>query len=226
MRMTHSRRLLMFRQRGFSAVELMAVVAIIGILVLVSTPAFLTFFNSMKVRTAANRLQSHVRLCRQVAVSRRVNVMMQLQRTAGAVAPTYQAWEEKNWTAGNVPARNANGADGNAGTADDENIVVRPANQMGIDRVTFVDSYNDTTPEDALDAPGSSVMSGSGRMFLMFLPNGQVVRLTDAGGNVSPPDTTIRMRLTRQVTRSRVDQWDITVNRAGRVGSAFNKVAP
>jgi prepilin-type N-terminal cleavage/methylation domain-containing protein len=224
--MTHSRRPAWTRGGGFSAVELMAVVAIIGILVLVTTPAFMNFYNSMKVRTAAHRVQSHVRLCRQVAVSRRVNVVMQLQRNAGAVKPTYQAWEEKNWSAGNVPARNPNGVDAVAGTADDENWVVRPENTMAVDKVTFVDSYNDTTPEDALDAPGASVMSGSGLMWLLFQANGQVVRLTAAGGNVSPPDTAVRMRFTRPITRSRVDQWDITVNRAGRVGSAFNRVAP
>ena len=212
------------RSRGFSAAEMMVVVALIGLMVLVTTPALLNFFATMKARTASNRLASQLRLCRQVAVARRTQVLMEMQRTNGTTTPTFKAWEEKSSPANIV--RDANGVDGTAGNDDDENWVVKPDKQMGIDGVTFLDSYNDTTPADPSDALGSSIMDGTGKMTLRFYPNGTVLRInrsspySDVG---SPADTLIRMRLQRRVNNTRTDNQDVTINRAGKVGADFTK---
>ena len=141
---------------GFSASEMLVVVAIIGIMVLVTTPQLLNFWNSMKVRTAAHRMMSSLRLCRQAAVSKRTDVLMQVQRTQGATQPTYKAWEERSSPRNLV--RNPNGADNTVSNLDDERWVVRPDTTMGVEKVTWVDSYDDVTPDNALDAPGTSVM--------------------------------------------------------------------
>jgi Tfp pilus assembly protein FimT len=205
---------------GFSAIEMMAVVALIGIMVLITTPAMLEFYNSMKVRTAAHRLMSHVRLCRQVSVARRTEVLLELQRSEGVTLPRYKAWEEKN---GNQ-VRNANGADNLANTDDDETWVVKDEKGLLQERVTFLDTYNDITPSNPLDDPGASVMTAAGLMRLRFLPNGQVLRVNPDGSGVET-DTLLRMRLQRRITNSRVDRHDVTVNRAGKVDSDFSRTA-
>jgi prepilin-type N-terminal cleavage/methylation domain-containing protein len=210
------------RQDGFSVAEMLVVIAIIGLMTLITIPSMMNFWNSMKVRTAAHRMMAHSRLCRQYAVSKRCDVLMEIQRTNGSTQPSYKAWEERSSPANLV--RNANGADGTANTIDDERWVVPIERSMGNDRVTFVDSYNDTTPTVATDDPGSSIMNGSGIMRLKFRPNGEVYRVDDAGA--AQNDTLVRMRLRRQVTGTRVDQWDVTLNRVGKVGYDYNRVAP
>ena len=211
--------------RGFSAVELLVVVAIIGMMVLVTTPQLINFWKSMKVRTAAHRLMSHLRLCRQAAVSKRTPVLMQIQRTNGATTPTYKAWEERSAGLNNNLVRNPNGIDGNVNTIDDERWVIRDERTMGVDRVTFVDSWNDITPEDPWDAPTSSIMNSSGVMYLKFLPSGQVIRMLDDNSKVES-DTQIRMRMEKQISSSRKDQWDVTLNRVGKVTANNRPTAP
>jgi Tfp pilus assembly protein FimT len=204
---------------GFSAAEMMAVVALIGIMVLISAPAFLTFYNSMKVRTASHRLMSHLRLCRQMAVARRTEVIMVLQRTNGATTPYYQAWVERS----HDTTRDADGVDNTLNNDDDEVWVIKSEKQLAVDRVTFVDTYNDTTPNDPSDDPGSSVMDTGGIMKLRFLPNGQVMRVAADGTSVVT-DTTLRMRLTRPIRGSTVDRQDVLVNRAGKVSNQWTRI--
>ena len=211
--------------RGFSAAELLVVVAIIGMMVLVTTPQLINFWKGMKVRTAAHRLMSHLRLCRQAAVSKRTPVLLQLQRTNGSTSATYKAWEERSAGPNNNLVRNPNGIDGNVNTIDDERWVIRDERTIGVDRVNFVDSWNDTTPTDPTDAMGSSIMNGSGVMYLKFLPSGLVVRMADDNSRIES-DTQIRMRFQKQISSARVDQWDVTLNRVGKVSTDFLRVSP
>jgi prepilin-type N-terminal cleavage/methylation domain-containing protein len=213
-------------RRGFSAAELLVVLFIIGILTAISAPSMMTFFSSMKVRTAANRLMSHMRLCREMAVARRINVTMELQRTNGTTSPSYKAWEERSVSNANRLTRQANGEDSTANTSDDEKWIIKNEQQLALDRVKFTDSYNDTTPDNPSDAPGSSIMSSGGIMHLLFKPNGQVYRIDETTGADVITDTQIRMRMRRKINRTRVDQWDVTVNAIGKVGSNFVKDVP
>jgi type II secretion system protein H len=213
-------RLLPRRQAGFSISEMLVVVAIIGLMALISMPQFMNFFKSMKVRTAANRLMSHARLCRQVAVSKRTPVLLEIRRTNGTTTPRWMAWEERDE---NIE-RDANGADDTVNTVDDERWVVREEKQMAHDKVTLVDAWNDTTPADPLDALTEAVTE-SDFLRLKFLPNGQVQRVTAANVEINT-DNTIRVRMQRQVTSARVDQWDVTINRVGKVAGEFSRVSP
>ncbi len=61
-------------ERGFSLPELLVVLAIIGILVAVTTPAFAQWLRAYKVRTTAEAMQGTLRLVRNVAVARASNV--------------------------------------------------------------------------------------------------------------------------------------------------------
>lgn len=58
------------RVLGFSLVELMVVVAIIGLLLLVAFPAYTAWIQSSRIRTAAETLQSGLQLARAEAVRR------------------------------------------------------------------------------------------------------------------------------------------------------------
>src|SRR5688572_27022547 len=64
--------------RGFSLAEMLVVVAIIGMLSLVSVPAFINYQRTMKLRGAVRTLNSDIRNCRQMAISRNVIVRMEL----------------------------------------------------------------------------------------------------------------------------------------------------
>lgn len=200
---------------GFSGVELMAVVAIIGLMVLVTAPAMLNFYAAMKVRTASHRLMSHLRLCRQVSVSHRTDVLMELQANNGTTTPEYKAWEEKG---GNM-TRTAAGADGVPGTEDDENWVIPRENQLAIDKVIFLDAYDDTSPSTP-EPPGTSVLDSDKKLLLRFSSNGRVARLDTSDGS-SEPYTMLRMRLQKRLNSSRMDTWDATLYPLGKVGSDF-----
>lgn len=58
------------RLRGFSLVELMVVVAIIGLLLLVAFPAYTEWIQSSRIRTAAETIQNGLQLARAEAVRR------------------------------------------------------------------------------------------------------------------------------------------------------------
>lgn len=199
--------------RGFSVTELLTVLAIMGMMIAISGPAMLNFFQAMKVRTASQRMVSHVRLCRQISVSRRDNVTMVIE--GNGLPPSYSAWEDKVVD----QAMDANGEDDVANNDDDEVWVVKTDLQMRGDAIRIVDCFNDTTPTDPLDSPGSSIMV-SNQLKLRFYPDGTVVRLNDQENPVTT-DTLIRIRIEGNVGRQYVDRWDVTLNRAGKVDTNF-----
>jgi hypothetical protein len=189
-------------------------------MILMTAPAMMNFFSSMRVRTAAHKMMSHMRLCRQMSVSRRTNVLLRIQADGGTDGSHYKAWEERN---SNL-VRNANGADGTAGTEDDERWVIKNESQFALDVVKFPDIYDDPTPATPTP-PGSSVLDTDGVVILRFTPNGQVARLDTTTGAVQN-FTVIRLRLERKVHSSRKDVWDSTVNQSGKVGSDFTRTTP
>lgn len=63
--------------RGFSLAEMLVVVAIIGMLSLVSVPAFINYQRTMKLRGALRTLNTDIRNCRQMAITRHVIVRME-----------------------------------------------------------------------------------------------------------------------------------------------------
>ena len=64
----------MSQQRGFTLIETMIVVVIIGIVLAVGMPAFGGYRNDMKLRQARAQLNEDLRLARQIAVTRRAPV--------------------------------------------------------------------------------------------------------------------------------------------------------
>lgn len=56
-------------QAGFSLVEMLTVVAIIGILALVTVPNFISFYQSNKMKVAMRNFTSDLRIMRQMSIS-------------------------------------------------------------------------------------------------------------------------------------------------------------
>ena len=76
------------RQRGFTVVEILLVIVIIGVLGAIAAPSLVTFTSSQKVKTASFDLYAAMMFARSEAIKRRVNV---------TVAPVSSDWKN-GWT--------------------------------------------------------------------------------------------------------------------------------
>lgn len=68
--------------RGYSLIEALVVVAIIGVISLVTVPNFMSMYRSMKIKSAVRLLTNDVRSARQLAVSRYRPTMVSFGTTA------------------------------------------------------------------------------------------------------------------------------------------------
>jgi prepilin-type N-terminal cleavage/methylation domain-containing protein len=62
------------QQRGFTLIETMIVVVIVGLVLAIGMPGFTAYRNDMKLRQARAQLNEDLRLARQIAVTRRAPV--------------------------------------------------------------------------------------------------------------------------------------------------------
>lgn len=69
-------------EAGYSLVEMLVVVAIVGVLSLVTVPQFMTFYKQNKMRTSVRQFTTDVRLVRQRAISQ--NTRTAISFTPGA----------------------------------------------------------------------------------------------------------------------------------------------
>ena len=76
-------------ERGVTLTELLVVLAIVGLLVLITVPAFMDWMRAYKVRTAAEAVQGDLRLARNVAVARNSDVDVLFK-------PTEFSWTDAN----------------------------------------------------------------------------------------------------------------------------------
>jgi len=77
--------------RGYSLVEILVVVAIIGIMSLVTVPAFMNYQRSNTIKAAMRSFTSDIRNCRQRAISRNSQVRLELDS-----ANVYRFYEKPN----------------------------------------------------------------------------------------------------------------------------------
>ena len=80
---------LILRQRGFTVIEILLVIVIIGVFAAIAAPSFVTFTSSQKVKTASFDLYAAMMFARSEAIKRRVNV---------TVKPTDDVDWKNGWT--------------------------------------------------------------------------------------------------------------------------------
>lgn len=76
------------RHRGFTLIEALVVIMIVGVLLGLAAPSFVTFTSSQRVKTASFDLYAAMLFARSEAIKRRVNV---------TVAPVSSDWKN-GWT--------------------------------------------------------------------------------------------------------------------------------
>jgi type IV fimbrial biogenesis protein FimT len=86
------------RQHGFTMIELLIGLAILGILVTLGFPEFQTFIRNTKVKNVAQSIESGLQLARAEAIRRNVNVRFQLvNNLTGSCAVTSALSSSPNW---------------------------------------------------------------------------------------------------------------------------------
>lgn len=93
-----------FRQPGFTLIEALIVVAMVGILLTIAAPSFVNFTASQRVRTASYEFYAAMTLARSEAIKRRQQI---------TVAPVGGNWAS-GWTvsAGGTPLRSQDALSG------------------------------------------------------------------------------------------------------------------
>lgn len=122
-------------ERGFSLIEIIVVVAIVGVIVGVSIPNFVSFSRSNKLKTSMRQFTGDIRSARQRAVTRSERMMISFQ--VGPDARTYQIFRRSGSTWEPV---------GEAKTLDES---------VNIESTTFTDQNSDSVPDVLLAANGT-----------------------------------------------------------------------
>jgi type IV fimbrial biogenesis protein FimT len=109
----HSRRTIpIFQHRGFTLIEMIVVLSIIGIVLGIAIPSFTSFIRSNRLTTTANDFVSALTLARSEAVTRGVTVTMCKSASLSACVTT------GNWDQGWVVFMDPNNDGAIASTAD------------------------------------------------------------------------------------------------------------
>lgn len=99
-------------ERGYTIAEILTVVAIIGLLSMVSVPAFMNFRASNTLKSTMNVFINDVRFARQYSITHTVYVRVNILSTGSATSRTYtvesSADNGATWTALTIPGANGN----------------------------------------------------------------------------------------------------------------------
>jgi type IV fimbrial biogenesis protein FimT len=160
--------------RGFSVLEVMVVVAIIGILLSVGVPSFFTYTQNMQIRSAAEQITAGLAIAKNEAIRRNSQIELALSNNTG--------WTVTEVTSGGT--RNVlQTRDANEGSVNVTSVVL-PAGTLA---VTFngmgrVVSVNDdgTPPLTQIDLTNLMISTATDRRNLrIVIPIGGAVRMCD-----------------------------------------------
>lgn len=183
-------------ERGYSLAEMLTVLAIIGVMALVTIPAFMTFYQSNKMKSSMRNFESDLRTVRQLSITQGHQAM--LCYGTGASARTYdyylgdRPFNSQNWTK-------------YTGTA------IHPTRIL--DNVVYFPTNGASTPQtftDILDcSSGTNCVAGTdNRIDVIFNPDGSVLLPTGV------TSATITIKTDMKIPKS---QYAVTISPSGRV---------
>jgi type IV fimbrial biogenesis protein FimT len=76
--------LIMKAMRGFSILEVMIVVTVIGVVLTIGVPSFQTWLQNLQIRTGSEAIMSGLQITKNEAVRRNVNVVLTMDTTPGS----------------------------------------------------------------------------------------------------------------------------------------------
>jgi type IV fimbrial biogenesis protein FimT len=155
--------------RGFSVLEVIVVVAIIGLLLSLGVPSFFTYTQNMQIRSAAEQVTSGLQIAKNEAIRR--NALIQMSIDTGT------AWTISD-TNGNVLQTRANEGTPNVTKA----ILPTGTNIVTFNGMGRIASANDdgTVPMTQVDLDNPMISNVADRRKLrIVIPVGGAVRMCD-----------------------------------------------
>jgi prepilin-type N-terminal cleavage/methylation domain-containing protein len=190
-------------QEGYSLAEMLTVIAIIGVLALVTVPSFMTFYQSNKMKASMRTFTTDLRSVRQLAITRGRQTLL----TFGT-GPTQRSY---NWWVGDRPFNSTTwtpmtGPNSNPPRATRvlDDVVYFPANSAPTPQ-TFTDILNCSSGTNCLAVPPAA---GDTLIDVIFLPDGTSL----LPGNAS--SATITVKTDMRIPKS---QYTVTISPSGRV---------
>ena len=162
----------MKRQRGFNIIEMVVVIAIIGLLLTIGVPSFQTWTQNLQIRAGAEGVLAGLNIAKNEAVRRNVNVELTLSNNTG--------WDVHTAA---VPGTSLRMRDPNEGSVNTTSVVLPTGTTTvtfnGMGRVVPTNS-DGTAPMAQLDFDNPMIVNVSDRRKLRIVINtGGGMRLCD-----------------------------------------------
>jgi len=192
--------------RGYSLVELLTVMAIIGVLSLITVPSFISFQRAGKMKSALRGFTMDLRTMRQRAITQNVRTRLEIipQATESTASRTYRMYQSNDngvtWT--------PMGIRGGFGSNVTSVVGEGTGNRKELEKSVFFETGGTFTDTDS-----------NGQVDVTFLPNGTVVMPVVSGATQT--QGTIMLRTLWNVTNNR---YSIAITPSGQVHATASHV--